>query len=132
MNILLNNGNTSVRINFKHLNGEFNKKTNQFEPFKIRTTVVTTHVVDKITGKETHYSATSGRLFHKDTFNKRLGRYRAFKKLMFDLNVKKVFTKEERRFLWKQFFATSPSWENIFNKIGATNHSNTPKMVIAL
>ncbi len=117
MNILLNNGNTSVKIRFKHLNGKFDKKLNKFIPNKIRTTVVTAHIINKTTGIENHFSSTSGRLYYKDTFNKNLGRYKAFKRLMFDLNIKKVLSKEDRRKLWKNFFSTSPVWENMFNKI---------------
>lgn len=132
MKLITDKGNTSVSIKFTHKNGVFNKDTKTFVPEKQRTTIATAHIVSRKSGEEKHITANSGILYFKDTFNKSFGRYKSLQKLMLKLNTSGVLSKEDRRALWKQFFATSPKFEKIFNTIDNKKADKVKRVTIAL
>lgn len=115
LNIALNK-HLSVKVEFKHVNGMFNKTTGKFEKSKDRKSECRIQIINKApsaTVQEKNVTA-SVRPFAKDNFDYFVGRHYSFKKAM--RKISKFLSKEERQLIYVAYFRMSPITKDIADK----------------
>lgn len=115
LNIALNK-HLSVKVEFKHVNGVFNKTTGKFEQSKERRSECRIQMINKKPGAQVEEKSVSAtvRPFANDNFDYFVGRHYSFKKAM--RKIAKFLSKEERQLIYVAYFRMSPVTKDIADK----------------